>query len=73
MAYTAQPTQSAGIFAALQNFFSRVGTAMVMAGESNSRMRRVRALQSMSDAELAKRGIRREDIVRIVFADVLYL
>ena len=35
--------------------------------ESNPRMRGVRALQAMSDAELARRGIRRDEIVAHVF------
>ena len=42
-------------------------------GEANPRLRRIEALQKLSDAELAERGIRREDIVRHVFHDVYYL
>ncbi|MEM8731769.1 MAG: hypothetical protein AAGF79_17810 [Pseudomonadota bacterium] len=40
--------------------------------EANPRMKKVQALQSMTDAELAERGIKREDIVRVVFQDALF-
>lgn len=37
--------------------------------ENNARVRQMEHLQSLSDAALAKRGLRREDIVRHVFRD----
>lgn len=45
---------------------------LVAVGEANSRVYRIEALQRLSDAELARRGIRREDIIRHVFADRLF-
>ncbi|MGY9045646.1 hypothetical protein P775_21525 [Puniceibacterium antarcticum] len=38
--------------------------------ENQPRMRGVRALQAMSDAQLAERGLKREDIVRHVFRGI---
>ncbi len=40
--------------------------------ENHPRMRGIRALEAMSDAQLAKRGIKREDIVYHVFRDTFY-
>jgi len=37
--------------------------------ESSSRMQLVNQLNAMSDAQLAEKGLTREDIVRHVFAD----
>jgi len=56
--------------------FSRLGTvffnAMVRIAERNPRYRKVQALSAMTDEQLAARGLKREDIVRHVFADVYY-
>ena len=73
MAYTTQGTQSFGFLSAVRQFFSNVGVAMIAAAENSPRMKKISALQSMTDAELAERGIRREDIVRIVYQDVMYI
>ncbi|ETX30538.1 hypothetical protein [Roseivivax isoporae] len=54
-------------------FFEKLFRPFILLAESNSRLRRMQALNAMSDAELARRGIRREDIARHVFADVLYV
>ena len=50
-----------------------IGNGFVSIAESNHRVRRVNRLSAMSDAELAARGLKREDIVRHVFSDVLYI
>lgn len=42
-------------------------------GETSSRYRRSEFLQALSDEDLAKRGIKREDIVRIVFSDSFWV
>ena len=73
MAYTSHHTAPAGIFSAVQHFFASIGNALVAVAEANPRMKKVQALQRLSDAELAERGIKREDIVRVVFHDVLYM
>ncbi|WP_323766354.1 DUF1127 domain-containing protein [Marinovum sp.] len=51
--------------------FERFMDFMVSIAESNSRMRRVEFLNSLSNDELKARGLRREDIVRHVFADAM--
>ncbi|MGO4914846.1 DUF1127 domain-containing protein [Pseudogemmobacter sp. W21_MBD1_M6] len=46
---------------------------MVQIAESNTRMRQVEFLNGLSDAQLAKRGLTRDGIVRHVFGDMFYL
>ena len=57
--------------AQLGHFIARVANAVLDAlialGESSGRMRELRTLQAKSDAELARMGLRREDIVHHVF------
>ncbi|SPF79811.1 DUF1127 domain-containing protein [Pseudoprimorskyibacter insulae] len=55
------------------NIFAAIGRAFVHAAESNHRMQKIQYLTSLSDAELAARGIKREDIARHVFRDVFYV
>lgn len=57
----------------LTRMLSGIGHALVAMGEANPRLKRIDALQRMSDEQLAERGIRREDIVRHVFHDVFYI
>lgn len=47
-------------------------TTMDHMAQNNPRMRQVRALQAMTDTQLADRGIARDDIVRHVFQDTFY-
>ncbi|WGW03539.1 DUF1127 domain-containing protein [Tropicibacter oceani] len=47
--------------------------AMATISENNPRLRRVRALQALSDAQLAELKIKREEIVHHVFKDVYYV
>lgn len=53
-------------------FLSAIWRGLIAMGENSSRYRKLRALSAMSDAELARRGIRRETIVHHVFPDVYY-
>lgn len=46
---------------------------LVMIGENNARVRQLERLQAMSDAELAARGLKRDQLVRYVFSDFLYV
>lgn len=52
---------------AFNGFLNTMSAAM----EAHPRMRRVQALQAMSDEKLAERGLKREDIVRHVFRDFI--
>jgi uncharacterized protein YjiS (DUF1127 family) len=51
-------------------FFAALARAMAISAGAQGRYDEVLRLQSLSDAELAERGIEREDIVRHVFKDV---
>lgn len=57
------------VLAPINRFFAAIGDALVNMAESSSKMRQVKALSALSDEELAKRGLRRQDIARYVFAD----
>ncbi len=46
--------------------------SMMKAAEASSRVHRIEALEAKSDAELAKMGIKRDDIVHYVFRDLYY-
>ncbi|MFY0597771.1 MAG: DUF1127 domain-containing protein [Cognatishimia sp.] len=64
--------QSGASFSALRLLakpFIAIGTFLVALAESSSRMQLVNQLNAMSDAQLAEKGLTREDIVRHVFAD----
>lgn len=63
---------------AILTLFSTVGSilsgaydALARIGEANAKARLVRSLSRLTDGELEARGIRREDIVRLVMADVI--
>lgn len=53
--------------------FGRIGQFFADAAENAPRVQQVRHLQSLTDAQLAAKGMRREDIVRHVYRDVLYI
>ncbi|SMY07080.1 DUF1127 domain-containing protein [Flavimaricola marinus] len=57
------------VLSRIGNWFS---ATIVSIAENNPRMRRVHTLQAMSDAQLAALGIKRDDIVHLVFRDVYY-
>lgn len=59
--------------ATIRNFFDGIGRGFSASLEASSRMAELERLNAMSDAELAEIGIRREDIARVVFRDVLYV
>ncbi len=59
------------IAAGIKNAFSVLGQAMIAAASANRRLKLVERLNEKSDAELAQMGLRREDIVRRVFSDML--
>jgi uncharacterized protein YjiS (DUF1127 family) len=56
--------------APITGFFAHLARAVALSSGAQTRYDRVLRLQAMSDAELAERGIARDDIVRHVFADV---
>ena len=52
---------------------NRFGAAVMVNQSSYQRLAEVERLQAMSDEDLAKRGLKRADIVRHVFHDLLYI
>lgn len=56
---------------AVGELFNSIFEALIRVGEANSRVRRIEALCKLSDEELAARGMRREDIVRVVMHDFI--
>lgn len=56
----------------ISRFFATLGNALVLMSTANARVRQVERLQSLSNEQLAERGIRREDIARHVFRDLYW-
>ena len=56
---------------AIAKAFSVIGKAMIAGSTANYRLKIVERLSAKSDAELADLGIRRDEIVRRVFIDML--
>lgn len=71
-ATTTAPAAASGLFHVISDAFLAIGRALVTIPETNERVRRAEILMAMSDAELAERGLRREDIALHVFAGSLY-
>lgn len=64
-------------YAPRTNIFARIGSrimnGLVAMAEANGRVKQVERLQAMSDAELARRGIKRDEIVYHVFRDLSHV
>jgi hypothetical protein len=78
MAYHSTIANTGGVsfksfFTAIGAFFVRIGEALMTASANSGRMRKVEFLQAKSDADLAKMGLKRDDIVHHVFRDLYYL
>lgn len=58
------------LFDGIRGFFSSFGKAMIINSTARARLETVERLQSKSDAELARLGLKREDIVRRVFHEI---
>lgn len=71
MAYSATVSSSSSFLNVLSSPFVALGDFFVALCENNSRVKRVEQLNALSDAELAKLGIKREDIVSHVYADLM--
>lgn len=61
--------QNTSILQVLAKPFVAFGNALVALAEANPRYRRLEALSKLTDAELAAKGLKREDIVRHVFPE----
>ncbi len=58
-----------GVFSSI---VANIATMIREIAEANPRLRRVRALQALSDDQLAALGIARAEIVHVVFRDTYY-
>ena len=59
------------ILAQVGGFFAALARAFAMAKNAEARFDEIQALQALSDAELGRRGIARDNIIRHVYADML--
>ena len=73
MAHAATHSDAASVSASLYALFSRLGAALMRAAESRSRVEQMERLNAKSDEELAALGLRREDIARYVFRDMMFI
>ena len=71
MAYTAQPTALDIVAGKLQRIGSAILAAFDMYAEAVSRKNEISFLNSLTDEELAARGLTRDRIVHHVFRDRL--
>ena len=63
---TAKPSFLARVLRGTNQFFANLANAQ-------NRTNTVERMQKLSDADLAKMGVRRQDIVRHVYSDIYYL
>jgi hypothetical protein len=63
---TAKPSFWARVLRGTNQFFANLANAQ-------NRTNTVERMQKLSDADLAKMGVRRQDIVRHVYGDIYYL
>ena len=72
MAYISQ-AQPDLFFDRISDFFMSLLKAIDLAASANARMREMEHLNTRSDAQLEKMGLRREDISRHVFRDIYHV
>lgn len=65
--------QKIGLRDRLAVFFGRLGGALMHLTKASAMDRELRALNAMSDAQLAQKGLTRADIPRYVLRNVLYV
>ncbi|MFK7752238.1 MAG: hypothetical protein AB8B51_06775 [Sedimentitalea sp.] len=61
------------ILRAVTSVFTSIWDTLVSIGETSAKMQQFNALADLSDAELAKRGLRRDEIAHYVFVQSAYL
>ena len=72
-ATNAQITNHLNPLGAILGFFRAIGNALINIAEANPRLNRARDLMDMTDEQLAARGLKREEIVKHVFSDTMYI
>ncbi|MFC3616190.1 DUF1127 domain-containing protein [Lutimaribacter marinistellae] len=64
---------STGFLSGISGFFAAIGNGLVKIAENDSRVQRAQTLNALSDAELAQRGLKRDEIVAHVFRSSYYV
>lgn len=75
MAYVSTSPISAGTSgkSLVSRFFGAIIDGLVAMGESDPRFKKLNKLAAMSDEELARRGLRRDQIAREVLGGTFYI
>ena len=73
MATFATATPTSGVRTSFQSFRASLATAFAAYLERRTRSDEIERLNALSDAQLSKMGLRREDIARHVFRDLFYI
>lgn len=73
MAHINAPYTTTAPTSPLAGLGNRILSALTAIAEANPRMREMERLSAKSDADLAKMGLKREEIVRHVLRDSLYI
>jgi hypothetical protein len=71
--YSADTAPKAGVWNTVLAWMERVGHALFVSRGMEARMLEFQRLDAMTDAQLQEKGLRREDIARHVFRDVVSL
>lgn len=71
MAYA--PTTQTQHATPIRNFFVGIFNALARISEADARAKEAEYLMSLSDAALAQKGLKRDEIARYVFRDIWYL
>ncbi|MGR3662688.1 MAG: DUF1127 domain-containing protein [Paracoccaceae bacterium] len=58
---------------AVLRFFAAIWRGLIVIAEANPRLKKLEYLTSLSDDELAAKGMKRENMVQYVFNDRIYL
>ncbi len=66
---TSVPVKASPFSGFFEGFFS----CLVHIAEANARVAQIENLQRMTDEQLAAKGLKRSDIARHVFRDILYI
>lgn len=62
-----------GILSLLAKPFTALGHGLVAIAEANTRYQTLNKLMALSDEELSKRGLKRDQLVHHVYSDRFYL
>ncbi len=70
MAHTTRRPAVFNLLSTVADVFYGIYEALIRMGEANAKVVKIKQLHALTDEELAARGMKREDIVRLVMAGV---